>query len=61
MTKGSCAPAKGVGFRRTIHTHVVRPRPLPRPDQARRASTRVWLSTLSSLIHDLVSECGLYI
>jgi hypothetical protein len=26
-----------------------------------RARTRVWLSTLSPLIHDLVSECGFHI
>jgi hypothetical protein len=34
-----------------------------RPGQARRASARarVWLSTLSPLIHDLVSECGFHI
>jgi hypothetical protein len=28
---------------------------------ANRVSQRVWLSTLSPLIHDLVSECGFHI
>jgi hypothetical protein len=54
---------RGAEFRRTIHAHVVRLRPSPRPGPARRgeASARVWLSTLSPLIHDLVSECGFHI
>jgi hypothetical protein len=58
-TKGSHVPARlGVRFRRTIHAHVVRPLPHRRPDEA---SECVWLSTLSPLIHDLLSGCGLYI
>jgi hypothetical protein len=57
--KGSRAPARrGAGFRRIIHAYVVRPCPSPHPGQA---SERVWLSTLSPLIHDLVSECSLHI
>jgi hypothetical protein len=31
---------RGAGFWRTIHAHVVRPRPSPRPGEARRASAR---------------------
>jgi hypothetical protein len=58
-SKGSRrAPARGAEFRQTIHAHVVRPSPLPRPAQA---SERVSLSTLSPLIHDLVSECDFHI
>jgi hypothetical protein len=44
-----------------IHAYVVCPRPSPCPALARRANARVWLSTHSPLIHDLVSECDLHI
>jgi hypothetical protein len=37
----SRAPARrGAGFRRTIHAHVVRPRPSPRPGPARPGQAR---------------------
>jgi hypothetical protein len=52
-------PYFGKPFTRMSCARALRPGPA-RPGEASERA-RVWLSTLSPLIHDLVSECGFHI